>query len=116
MQGILYEETSIFLFLLITVVIGGWAAWMTGRACAVTWRSPVVLFFYVLALGAAVRFVHFAVFEGTLLSLHYYLVDTVILELIAFVGFRYTRTKQMVRQYFWLYERSGPISFRPKAG
>ena len=30
MQGILYEEPSIWLFLLITVIMGGWAAWMTG--------------------------------------------------------------------------------------
>ena len=38
MQGILYEEPSIWLFLLITVIMGGWAAWMTGRAIALTWR------------------------------------------------------------------------------
>lgn len=114
MQGILYEESSVFLFLLVTVLIGGWAAWMTGRACAVTWRPMIVLFLYVLALGAAVRFIHFAVFEGTLLSLHYYLVDTVVLEIIGFLGYRYTRANQMVRQYFWLYDRTGPISWREK--
>ncbi|WP_181702251.1 DUF6867 family protein [Chthonobacter albigriseus] len=114
MQGILYEEHSIVLFALITVLIGGWAAWMTGRACAKTWRGGLILFIYILFLGMAVRFIHFAVFGGTLLSLHYYIVDTVILEIIAFVGFRYTRTRQMVRQYFWLYEQSGPISWRSK--
>ncbi len=38
MQGILYEEQSIWLFLLVTVCMGGWAAWMTGRAVAITWR------------------------------------------------------------------------------
>ena len=32
---------------------------------------------YMLVLAAAVRFFHFALFEGTLLSLQYYRVDTV---------------------------------------
>ena len=32
MHGILYEEESIWQFLLVTCVLGGWAAWMTGRA------------------------------------------------------------------------------------
>ena len=35
MQGILYEEPSVWLFLLVTLVMGGGAAWMTGRAMAV---------------------------------------------------------------------------------
>ncbi len=41
MQGILYEEPSFWLFFLITCLLGGWAAWMTGRACASTWRTYV---------------------------------------------------------------------------
>ena len=41
MQGILYEEPTIWLFLLVTVVMGGWLAWMTGRAIAMTWK-PIV--------------------------------------------------------------------------
>lgn len=115
MQGILYEEPSILLFLLVTVVLGGWAAWMTGRACAVTWRGAGTLVLYVLVLGMAVRFIHFALFGGTLLSLHYYVVDTVVLQLIAFAGYRKTLTAQMVRQYYWLYEASGPFSWKPRA-
>lgn len=114
MQGILYEEHSILLFMLVTVVMGGWAAWMTGRACAMTWRPMTTLFFYILLLGGAVRFIHFSVFGGTLISPQYYIVDTIILMIIGFAGFRNTRMKQMVGQYFWLYERSGPISWRAK--
>ena len=30
MQGILYEEPSFFLFALVTVILGGGAAWQTG--------------------------------------------------------------------------------------
>ena len=63
MQGILYEEPSAWLFLLVTVVMGGGAAWMTGRACAITWRPAVVLALYLVVLAAAVRFIHMALFH-----------------------------------------------------
>ena len=71
MQGILYEEPSIWLFLLVTVIMGGWAAWMTGRAIAITWRPFWNLLLYLLILGAA-RAVHpLRPVRGTLLSVHY---------------------------------------------
>ncbi|WP_141066237.1 DUF6867 family protein [Brucella melitensis] len=114
MQGILYEEPSFWLFFLITCLLGGWAAWMAGRACASTWRTYVQFLIYMIPLGAAVRFIHYASFGGTLLSLHYYLVDTIVLMIIGTVGFRYTRTKQMVRQYSWLYEKTSPFGWKAK--
>lgn len=114
MQGILYEEQSFLFFAFVTVVLGGAGAWMTGRACAITWRPPVTLFLYLLVLGLGVRFIHFAIFEGTLLSVHYYVVDTIVLLAIGFLGYRYTRTNQMVRQYYWLYERSGRFGWRAR--
>jgi hypothetical protein len=118
MQGIIYEESSVGLFLLITCVLGGWAAWMTGRAMAKTWRPFWQLLLYTLLLAGLVRFIHFALFAGTLLSLHYYVVDLVVVALIASAGFRVTRTRQMTTQYRWLYERTGPFSWRekPEAG
>ena len=51
MQGILYEEPTVWLFLLVTVVMGGWLAWMAGRAIALTWRSNWQLVVYMLVLG-----------------------------------------------------------------
>ncbi|ATU90349.1 DUF6867 family protein [Phyllobacterium zundukense] len=114
MQGILYEEPSIWLFLLVTCIMGGWAAWMTGRACARTWRPTAILVFYMLLLGIAVRFIHFALFGGTMLTLHYYVVDTIVLIIIGTLGYRYTRTKQMVRQYHWLYEKVSPFSWKER--
>ncbi len=116
MQGILYEEPSIWLFLLVTVVMGGWAAWMTGRAMALTWRSFWQLIAYLLILAAAVRFIHFALFEGTLLSLHYYVIDAIVILGIGSLGYRYVRARQMTTQYRWLYERTGPLSWRERTG
>jgi hypothetical protein len=116
MQGILYEEPSFFLFALITCVLGGWAAWMTGRAMAATWRPYWQALGYALLLAALVRFIHFALFGGTLLTLHYYLVDLVVLVGFLSASFRLTRARQMTTQYRWLYERAGPFGWRAKQG
>ena len=115
MHGILYEEASFWQFFFVTFVLGGWSAWMTGRACAQTWRPLASLIFFLLLLGIAVRFIHHALFEGTMFSAQYYVVDTVLLLAIGLVGYRYTRTGQMVTQYYWLYERQGPLQWRKKA-
>jgi small-conductance mechanosensitive channel len=115
MQGILYEESSIWLFLLVTVVLGGGLAWMTGRACAETWRSAARTVGFLLILGAAVRFAHFALFEGTLLSLRYYVVDTIVVGAIGLAAWRVTRAGQMAKQYWWLYERDGLFSWKERA-
>jgi hypothetical protein len=114
MQGIIYEEPYAFLFILVTVIMGGWTAWMAGRACALTWRPYIVLFGYILVLAAAVRFIHFALFQGTLLSPQYYLVDMVVVQIIGAIGYRRTRTLQMVAKYGWLFEPSGPLGWRAR--
>jgi hypothetical protein len=114
MQGILYEEPSFGLFALVTVVMGGWAAWMTGRAMALTWQPYRLCVVYLLLLAGAVRFIHYALFGGTLASLHYYVVDALVVLVIGSIGFRRTRGRQMARQYPWLYERLGPLTWREK--
>lgn len=111
MQGILYEEPSIWLFLLVTIVMGGWGAWMTGKACAETWRGIPQTLVYLLILGLAIRFIHFALFHGTLLSVRYYIVDTLVIIAIGILAWRATRARQMTTQYWWLYQRSGPLSW-----
>lgn len=112
MQGILYEESSILTFFFVTLLLGGLGAWMTGRACAKTWKPRIVLAVYVAILAVGIRFIHFSIFSGTLLSLHYYIVDGLVLEAIAFAGFQFTRARQMATQYYWLYEITGPFSWK----
>ena len=115
MSGILYEEDYIGLFVLVTVVMGGGAAWLAGRAIASTWRPWWHVAFYMLILGGAVRFIHFALFEGTLLSPHYYLVDGAVCMLFGFLGFRVTRAAQMASRYRFLHVRTGPWSWARRA-
>jgi len=114
MQGILYEEPSVWQFFFVTCLLGGWAAWMTGRATAQTWRPISSLVVYLLLLGIAVRFIHHALFNGTMFTAQYYIVDTFVLMVIGILGYRYTRTNQMVTQYSWLYEKVSVLSWRPK--
>lgn len=103
----LYEEDSLGIFILVSVAMGGGAAWLSGRAIAGTWRPLWMVLPYTLALAAAVRFLHFALFGGTFVSLHYYLVDFTVCLILMLAGFRATRTGQMARQYGWLYRRTG---------
>ena len=116
MQGIIYEEPTVWLFLLVTVVMGGWLAWMTGRAVALTWKPNIQLVLYILILGLVLRFIHFALFQATLLTLHYYIVDTIVLMAFGFAGWRYNRARQMTTLYRWLFERTGPFSWKPRQG
>jgi hypothetical protein len=114
MQGILYEESSVWLFLLVTVAMGGWAAWRTGKALAKLWRPSWMLIPYMMLLGGAVRFIHFAMFEGTLFSLRYYLVDTLVILIAAWLGWRHERTAAMARQYAFAFEKATSLTWRRK--
>ena len=112
----LYEEDSFGVFVLVTVALGGSAAWLTGRAIAQTWRPAWQAVFYALILSAAVRFFHFSLFDGTLLSLHYYFVDSAVLIGLSLLGFRAARVAQMVSQYRWINESDGPMRWRRRQG
>lgn len=112
MQGFLHEENSFWVFVLVTLLLGGGAAWLTGRAIALTWRPWWQLVGYMLILGLTVRFVHYALFGGTLLSLYYYMIDTAICFIISLFGYGVTRAGQMATQYPWINKRTGPFSWR----
>lgn len=107
-------EVSIGEFILVTMALGGGTAWMTGRAVASTWRTPLQLAGYMVLLCLAVRFIHFALFGGTLLSGYYFVVDFIVIMIFAFLGMRYTRAGQIATQYSFAFERAGPFGWRHK--
>lgn len=115
MSALFFEEDSVWIFILVTVLLGGGAALLTGRAIARTWQPFRIAALYMLPLAAAVRFFHYALFGGTLLSLHYYVVDYLIVTAFAGLGYRIVRATQMARQYRWLFTRSGPFGWRAGA-
>lgn len=110
----LFVEDSPWIFLFMTVILGGGAAFQAGRSLASKWRPLWMAVVYMVPLGVALRFLHFALFEAELLSIHYFLTDTLVLVAGVLLGYRLTRVHQMVSQYPWLYERSGLLSWKGK--
>lgn len=108
----LYAGESSGAVLLVTGALGGGAAWLAGRAIALNWRSPLDVVVAMLPLTAASRFIHFALFGGNLLSLSSYSCDFAIFLVVGLIAWRITRAAQMVRQYPWLYARTGPLTWR----
>ena len=106
-------EVSLFEFVRVTVILGGGAAWLTGRATARAWSPWWQLVFYVALLTIALRFIHFSLFEGTFflppsdfpIALYYSGVDFVVLMVAAALGRQVTRSRQMARQYGFLTRR-----------
>jgi hypothetical protein len=88
-------------FLALTLVLGGAGAFVTGRTMAGTWRSQWLGVAYMLPLGAAVRFLHYALFQEST-HLAQAALCFAILALAALGGFATARRNQMRRQYPWV--------------
>ncbi len=101
-------------FLVLTVGLMGFAAWMTGRALASTWRPMWQVVPYALLLGCADRFLIFALGDGELFSATGYIVHTLLLFAVALIAHRLIQARKMVTQYPWLYEAAGFFGWRDK--
>lgn len=112
MEG--FPDISLPVFIGLTVVLFGGAAYITGQTVASSWKPvrTVVLYTVLLALGN--RFLVFALFDGQLLSVPGFLLDLVVLLAISLMAYRLNKARKMVSQYPWLYERSGPFSWRDR--
>jgi hypothetical protein len=108
----LYAGETILDIVLVTGLVGGGAAWLSGRAIAASWRGRSRVVLTAFLLGAAARFFHFALFEGQLLSVAAFACDTLIFLVVGLVSWQATRASLMVRQYPWLYLRTGPLTWR----
>lgn len=114
-MGLIWE-ISLAEFVFVTLILGGGAAWLAGRAMAGAWEPVWKSALWMIPLSGAVRFIHYALFSGSLLTLHFFLVDLAILMAIAVAGHRYTLAGRMVRQYGWLHERAGPFGWKSRSG
>ncbi len=111
----LFVEDHFLIFLFLTLILGGGAAFMAGRGMAVKWRPIWMPLLAMVPLTLGLRFLHYALFQADLTSLHYLVTDFLILVVFAFLGYRMTLTKKMVRQYPWLYEKVGPLGWRTRS-
>ncbi len=99
-------------FIVVTVIVMGFASFMTGLGLANTWRPMWQTVLYSVLLGFADRFLTWSLFEGELFHLSGYIIDTLVLLAICSVAYRLTLTRRMVTQYPWIYQRSGPFTWR----
>lgn len=106
--------SSLTVFFGLTVVFMGGCAIMTGQALANNWRPARQAVFYALLLGLADRFLTYALFQGVLLSVTGYALDSAFLAMIALLSWRAGRAHQMATQYPWLYQRAGLFSWRER--
>ena len=109
-----FVEQNPYIFLILTVLLGGGAAFMAGRNLAASWKSPWLLFAYMLIFTCGVRFLHFALFQNELFSLKYYISHGLIIQASAFFGYRLTMAKQMVEKYPFAFERTSLLGWRAK--
>ncbi len=106
---------SVGVFVGVTLCVMGFATFMTGQALAVTWKPVWHAVVYAVLLGFVDRFLAFSLFDGPLLSLPAYLIDTAVLTTIALLTYRLGQVRKMVAQYPWLYERAGIFAWREKS-
>jgi len=114
MVDILIPNVSLTVFIGMTVILFGWAAFMTGQALASTWRPMWQVFPYGILLAVGDRLMTFFLFKGILISIPAYLLSAFILTAIVLLAYRLTQVHKMVTQYPWLYERVTLFSWRAK--
>lgn len=96
---------ALLVFLGLSVALGGAAAFAAGRALAKHWRPVYYLLLPMVPIAVGVRFLHYALFDKTLLSWPDFVADYVVALASAFLGFTLTRKMQMRCQYGWLPQR-----------
>ena len=126
MQAILGTSPAVFIG--VTVILAGIAAFLMGNAIAETWRPWWHNVAYGALLAFATQFMAFALFDGAFVieslvssegdpigvSLASYLANAAVLIGISLIAYRLTLSQKMVRQYPWLYERTGLFTWRSR--
>ena len=105
---------SVSAFCGLTVVLFGFAAFLTGQATAQSWRPASQIIPAALLLTITDRFLLYAMFDADLASPGGFLIAVVILAAIAGAAYYFTRAAKMAQQYPWLYERRGLFGWREK--
>ncbi|SNB62062.1 hypothetical protein SAMN07250955_10326 [Arboricoccus pini] len=104
--------SSVPVFIGLTLILMGAAAFMAGRSIAYQWRPFWLVAPAAFGLALADRFLTYALFNGPLLHPPGLLLQFVILLLFAALGWRLTRVAKLCGQYPWRYARSGPWSYQ----
>ena len=105
---------TLFNVALFNLAIVGPASFAAGHAVALAWRHPAKVALYAGLLSAGLRFLDYALANGELWSVGGFLLGWIVQLAICALAFRLTRTRQMVRQYPWLYRRKGLLDWEQR--
>jgi hypothetical protein len=111
----LFIEQNWMVFLVLTIIMGGGAALMAGKSLATGWKPLLFVGLYMIPFTLGMRFLNFALFGAQLTSVQYFITHGLIFCAAAYLGYRMKRVAQMTNQYPWLYEKTGPLTWRSKA-
>lgn len=114
MESVLGAPLHVFIGL--TIILFGGCGFLTGQGAAESWKPETEVYGYTLLLTFGDRFLVYGLFDGSLLSPWGFLVHGAVIGAIAVLSYRIARARRMVSQYPWLYERSGPFTWRERPG
>lgn len=106
--------TSVAVFIGLTVVLFGVAAFTAGQAVAEVWGPSRQALLAAIGLAVADRFLAATLFASPPLSVPAAAVAWVYLSAVALFAWRVTLARKMVRQYPWLYRPAGLLGWRPR--
>ena len=106
--------TSPGVFLGLTVLLLGIAAFRTGEAVAEIWRPAWQAALAALGLTLADRFLAAALFDSPPLAPAAAVVAWAYLTAVTLLAWRATLARKMVNQYPWLYEPAGLLGWRAR--
>lgn len=112
MSGVLGVSPGVFLGL--TVLLFGLAAFRTGEAIAQIWGPAWQTALAAFGLTLADRFLSAALFDSPPLSVGALAMAWVYLTAVTLFAWRATLARKMVRQYPWLYEPAGLLGWRSR--
>ncbi len=104
--------TSAGVFVGLTVVLFGLAAFRAGQAVGEIWRPARDACLAALGLAVADRFLAAALFASPPLSAPATFVAWAYLTAVTLFAWRATLARKMVRQYPWLYRPAGLLGWR----
>lgn len=102
---------SLLQFLFLTIFFSGWSSFQIGKNISYNWLNKNMIFFYILLLTLVNRFIHFALFDSSFITIKYLISDYLILLSISFLSFRITRVNYLEKQYPWKYKKINIIKF-----
>jgi hypothetical protein len=94
-------DKSFWTFLVVVVLLCGGGAFVTGKAIAETWRPFWQVVLYAAMLAGVSRFLHYALFHLKMMDFTSYIVEFIVIFVLAAMGYTLARRRQMATQYGW---------------